>query len=150
MKIQAEAAASHNRVALDRMLIDQLPQIVEKAALGLSSANLTVLNGAEGLGQVAAGLVSQGIAIFEALRGGVIDYEDDYDDDTASAGRRELRLRIEPTALSLTAPKSVAPQHDSLGPCRRACHRRSNDRAAVHAHRRIEPPPNRVSTCTTE
>ena len=80
MKIQAEAAASHNRVALDKMLIDQLPQIVEKAALGLSSANLTVLNGAEGLGQVAAGLVSQGVAIFDALRGGIIDYDDD---DTA-------------------------------------------------------------------
>jgi flotillin len=77
MKIQAEAAASHNRVALDRMLIDQLPQIVEKAALGLSSANLTVLNGAEGLGQVAAGLVSQGVAIFDALRGGVIDYDEE-------------------------------------------------------------------------
>jgi len=83
MKIQAEAAASHNRVALDRMLIDQLPQIVEKAALGLSNANLTVLNGAEGLGQVAAGLVSQGVAIFDALRGGVIDYDDD---DTAPPG----------------------------------------------------------------
>jgi uncharacterized membrane protein YqiK len=77
MKILAEAAASHNRVALDKALIDQLPQIVEKAAIGLSNANLTVLNGAEGLGQVAAGLVSQGVAIFDALRGEVIDYEDD-------------------------------------------------------------------------
>ena len=73
MKIQAEAAASHNRVALDKMLIDQLPQIVEKAALGLSGANLTVLNGAEGLSQVASGLVAQGKTIFDALRGGVID-----------------------------------------------------------------------------
>src|SRR6476619_5054087 len=43
MKIQAEAAASHNRVALDRMLIDQLPEIVKQAAQGLSGANLTVL-----------------------------------------------------------------------------------------------------------
>jgi flotillin len=77
MKIQAEAAASHNRVALDKALIDQLPQIVEKAALGLASANLTVLNGAEGLGQVAAGLVSQGMAIFEALRGEIVEYDDD-------------------------------------------------------------------------
>ena len=32
MKIQAEAAASHNRVALGRMLIDQLPEIVKQAA----------------------------------------------------------------------------------------------------------------------
>jgi flotillin len=85
MKIQAEAAASHNRVALDKMLIDQLPQIVEKAALGLSNSNLTVLNGAEGLGQLAAGLVSQGVAIFDSLRGGVIDNADHYDDEHSAA-----------------------------------------------------------------
>jgi hypothetical protein len=36
-----------------------------------------VLNGAEGLGQVAAGLVSQGMAIFEALRGEIVEYDDD-------------------------------------------------------------------------
>jgi len=71
MKIQAEAAASHNRVALDRMLIDQLPEIVKQAAQGLSGANLTVLNGADGLGQMATGLVGQGLAIFESLRGGL-------------------------------------------------------------------------------
>jgi flotillin len=75
MKIQAEAAASHNRVALDRMLIDQLPDIVERAAKGLAGANLTVLNGAEGLTQVASGLVAQGKAIFDALRGDVLDYD---------------------------------------------------------------------------
>jgi regulator of protease activity HflC (stomatin/prohibitin superfamily) len=69
MKIQAEAAASHNRVALDRMLIDQLPEIVKQAAQGLSGANLTVLNGADGLGQIATGLVGQGLAIFDSLRG---------------------------------------------------------------------------------
>jgi flotillin len=79
MRIQAEAAASHDRVALDRMLIDQLPQIVEQAARGLSGANLTVLNGAEGLTQMASGLVSQGKAIFDALRGEVFDYQDDAD-----------------------------------------------------------------------
>ena len=84
MKIQAEAAASHNRVALDRMLIDQLPEIVDRAARGLSGANLTVLNGAEGLTQVASGLVAQGKAIFDALRGEVFDYEDE-DDGTTGA-----------------------------------------------------------------
>jgi flotillin len=71
MKIQAEAAASHDRVALDRMLIDQLPEIVKQAAQGLSGANLTVLNGADGLGEIATGLVGQGLAIFDSLRGGL-------------------------------------------------------------------------------
>jgi flotillin len=70
MKIQAEAAASHNRVALDRMLIDQLPEIVKQAAQGLSGANLTVLNGADGLGEIATGLVGQGLAIYDSLRDG--------------------------------------------------------------------------------
>jgi uncharacterized membrane protein YqiK len=67
-KAQAEAAASHNRVALDRMLIDQLPQIVREAAGGLANADVTVLNGADGLGQIAAGLVSQGLTIFESIK----------------------------------------------------------------------------------
>lgn len=71
MTIQAAAAASNNRVALDRMLIDQLPQIVREAAQGLSGANVTVLNGADGLGEIAAGLVSQGLAILESVRGGM-------------------------------------------------------------------------------
>jgi flotillin len=71
MKIQAEAAASHDRVALDRMLIDQLPEIVKQAAQGLAGANLTVLNGASGLSEVATGLVGQGLAIFDSLRGGL-------------------------------------------------------------------------------
>ena len=68
IKIQAEAAASHNRVALDRMLIDQLPLIVREAAAGLASADITVLNGADGLGEIAAGLVSQGLSIFDTVK----------------------------------------------------------------------------------
>ncbi|MER7584157.1 SPFH domain-containing protein [Kitasatospora sp. NPDC097691] len=71
MKIQAEAAASHDRVALDRMLIDQLPQIVKEAAGGLAGANVNVLNGADGLGEIAAGLVGQGLTILDSVRRGL-------------------------------------------------------------------------------
>ena len=71
MKIQAEAADSYNRVALDRMLIDQLPQIVREAAGGLANANINVLNGADGLGQIAAGLVGQGLTIFESIKNNI-------------------------------------------------------------------------------
>jgi len=70
-RIAAEAAASNNRVALDQLLIAQLPQIVKEAAIGLSGANVTVLNGADGLGEIAAGLVSQGLTILESVRKGV-------------------------------------------------------------------------------
>ncbi|MFG2138930.1 flotillin family protein [Streptomyces sp. NPDC048650] len=68
MKIQAEAAASFDRVALDRMVIDQLPQIVKEASAGLQGANVNVLNGADGLGEIAAGLVGQGLTILDSVR----------------------------------------------------------------------------------
>jgi uncharacterized membrane protein YqiK len=71
-RIAAEAAASNDRVALDQMLITQLPQIVKEAASGLQGANVSVLNGADGLGEIAAGLVSQGLTILESVRKGVI------------------------------------------------------------------------------
>jgi uncharacterized membrane protein YqiK len=70
-RIAAEAAASNNRVALDQLLIAQLPQIVKEAAGGLAGANVSILNGADGLGEIAAGLVSQGLTILESVRRGV-------------------------------------------------------------------------------
>jgi flotillin len=70
-RINAEAAASNNRVALDQLLINQLPLIVKEAAAGLAGANVTVLNGADGLSEIAAGLVSQGMAILDSVRNGL-------------------------------------------------------------------------------
>jgi uncharacterized membrane protein YqiK len=70
-RIQAEAAASNNRVALDQLLINQLPLIVKEAAAGLSGANVSVLNGADGLSEIAAGLVSQGLTILDSVRKGM-------------------------------------------------------------------------------
>jgi flotillin len=70
-RIMAAAAASNNRVALDRMLIEQLPMIVKEAAAGLAGANVSVLNGADGLSEIAAGLVSQGLTILESVKKGL-------------------------------------------------------------------------------
>ncbi len=88
IRIQAEAAASHNRVALDRMLIDQLPLIVREAAAGLNGANVNILNGATGLGEMAASLVGQGLTIFESIRGNLGQPAEDTDDD--EPGRPQL------------------------------------------------------------
>jgi flotillin len=74
--MQAEAAASHDRIALDRMLIEQMPQIVREAAGGLASSKLTVLNGSQGLSDIAAGLVGQGLQIFSTVRGGILGHDD--------------------------------------------------------------------------
>ena len=48
--------------------MENLPALVEAAARGLSNANLTILNGTQGVGDVIAGLVGQGLSIFDLLR----------------------------------------------------------------------------------
>ena len=75
-RIAAEAAASNDRVALDQLLINQLPLIVKEAAAGLQGANVSILNGADGLGEIAAGLVSQGLSILDSVRKGVVQQPD--------------------------------------------------------------------------
>jgi len=49
-------------------LIENLPALVEAAARGLAGANLTVLNGTQGVNEVVAGLVGQGISILDLLK----------------------------------------------------------------------------------
>jgi uncharacterized membrane protein YqiK len=66
-KMSAEAAASADRIALDQRIIDQLPQMIAAAASGLSSANVTVLNGAEGLNSTVASMAAQGLSILDTL-----------------------------------------------------------------------------------
>ena len=69
---QQEMELQHTRrIALDQMLIEQLPLIVEKAAGALAGSNLTVLNGAEGVSEVVTGLLGQGIAIFDSVKKGL-------------------------------------------------------------------------------
>ena len=119
MKIQAEAAASHNRVALDRMLIDQLPLIVREAAGGLANANINVLNGADGLGQLAAGLVGQGLSIFESIKSNLGEYDDEdgYDDEDPAPAPPQLSGRATPPPPD-PQPSPVDPDSGPTRPSR--------------------------------
>ncbi len=67
-KLQAEAMAAANSVTLDQQLISQLPQIVKEAATGLQGANLTVLNGADGMGEMITGLVTQAMVVLDVMK----------------------------------------------------------------------------------
>jgi uncharacterized membrane protein YqiK len=49
-------------------IVESLPTIVEAAARSLAGANLTVLNGAQGVNDVVAGLVGQGLTILDLLK----------------------------------------------------------------------------------
>ena len=91
-RIAAEAAASNDRVALDQLLINQLPQIVKEAANGLAGANVSILNGADGLGEISAGLVSQGLAILESVRKSVIQPDGEANASPSPRGRGNGQL----------------------------------------------------------
>jgi hypothetical protein len=62
---------------------------VEKAASGLANANVTVLNGSDGLSQIVSGLVGQGVAIFDAIRTNV-GLPPEPDDDPGSSAAPQL------------------------------------------------------------
>ena len=70
-KLAADAAAVQGRIALDQMVIEQLPDMLRAAAEGLRGANLTVLDGADGLSDVVASLAGQGMALLDSVRNGL-------------------------------------------------------------------------------
>ncbi len=75
---QAEAEANRSRadsladgnqelIAASR-IVEALPSMVTAAAQGIAASNLTILNGTDGVSQVVAGLVGQGLAILDTLK----------------------------------------------------------------------------------
>jgi len=52
------------------MLVEKMPEILGAAAGELRQANVTILNGAEGLGDLVAGLAAQATSILDIVRRG--------------------------------------------------------------------------------
>src|SRR3954470_4452204 len=66
---RAEALARESEAVIGQQIAEKLPQIVEAAAKGLGNVeHLTVLNGAQGLGEVMSQLVGQGTAMYKVAR----------------------------------------------------------------------------------
>jgi flotillin len=69
--IRARAASlregNQELIAANR-IIEELPAMVEAAARGIADSNLTILNGAQGVNEVVAGLVGQGLSILDVLK----------------------------------------------------------------------------------
>jgi flotillin len=94
-KLSAEAAAAMDRIALDQLIIQQLPELVRAAAQGLQGANLTVLDGAEGLNAAVASIAAQGMTVLEALRNGLKanDQSSPTEPSPVPNGTRQLSAR---------------------------------------------------------
>jgi uncharacterized membrane protein YqiK len=74
-RLQAEATATGQGIALQRMLVEKMPEIIAAAASELANANVTVLNGADGMGQLLAGLAGQATQLMKLVQNGVASLE---------------------------------------------------------------------------
>jgi flotillin len=93
----AEAQADANRaragsladgnqelIAANRV-VEALPSLVASASQGIAGSNLTILNGSEGVNQMVAGLVAQGLSILDTLRSSTAAVANGSSPVTASA-----------------------------------------------------------------
>jgi flotillin len=70
-RVQAEATSTGQGIALQRMLVERMPDIIAAAASELANANITVLNGADGMGQLIAGLAGQAGQLMRIVQDGL-------------------------------------------------------------------------------
>ncbi|WP_030901573.1 SPFH domain-containing protein [Streptomyces sp. NRRL F-5126] len=91
---RAESLKNGNQevIAANRV-VEVLPELAEAAARGMQGANVTVLNGTDGLNEMVAGLVSQGMAILNTLRAGTGSGQGGNDRGGDTAPGSELQTR---------------------------------------------------------
>src|SRR4051794_14330969 len=94
-RLAAEAAATSNRIALDQAIIAQLPELVRAAAQGLQGANVTVLNGAEGLNETVAAMAAQGATILRTVLEGLGNRGENSDRAAANGRPSALPERVQ-------------------------------------------------------
>lgn len=66
-RAQSLREGNQELIAANR-LVENLPALADAASRGVSGSNLTILNGTEGVNDVAAGIVGQGMAILDSLK----------------------------------------------------------------------------------
>jgi uncharacterized membrane protein YqiK len=98
---RASALSGENQalIAANR-LVEMLPALVQAAAQGIEGSKLTILNGSNGVNDVATGLAAQGLTIYETLR------------TALTAGHGEAAANGHPAA---TADHSAAPTNGGGG-----------------------------------
>lgn len=90
--INARAAAlsgDNQPLIAANKLVEMLPALVSAAAGGISGSNLTILNGSQGVNEMAVGLAAQGLSILETLRHSVRPAVAAANGKVASAGEEQ-------------------------------------------------------------
>jgi flotillin len=92
INVRADALTDGNQALIAaNQLIQILPQLVEAAAKGIAGSNLTVLNGTDGVNHAVAGMVGQGLSIYETLRKALVDMSPNVPSSAASDSGRHPR-----------------------------------------------------------
>jgi uncharacterized membrane protein YqiK len=71
LRVRADALRANQQALVTQQLAEHLPEIVTAATRSLTGANLTVLNGGEGLSELIGQVVGQGFSLFQGLRSGL-------------------------------------------------------------------------------
>ena len=71
LRVRADALRANQQALVTQQLAEHLPEIVAAATKSLTGANLTVLNGGEGLSDLIGQVVGQGFTMFQGLRQGL-------------------------------------------------------------------------------
>jgi flotillin len=103
-RLQAEATATSGGVVLERMLVEKMPEILAAAAGELRQANVTILNGAEGLGDLIAGLATQVNSILNVVR------SSNGQGGPAPAGQHPFASQSQPPSGAPAQGQSSSPQ----------------------------------------
>jgi flotillin len=103
------AGGNQELIAASR-IIEALPALVDAAARGIAASNLTIFNGTEGVSQVIAGVVGQGLSILHTLK------------KSTAAAQRDGSAAALSTETGASGDRSaatpVAPGGDSAGQTR--------------------------------
>jgi LysM repeat protein len=96
LRVRADALKANQQALVTQQLAEHLPEIVTAATRSLTGANLTVLNGGEGLADLVGQVVGQGFTLFQGLRQGLgIDGAADNGPASEGARREEDRPAVE-------------------------------------------------------
>lgn len=68
MRLVAEAAASNDRAALDKQMVDQMPEMLQSLAQGLSDGNMTFVGDSNDLMKMLSNLAGAGTALRDSLK----------------------------------------------------------------------------------
>ncbi len=107
LNARADALQGENQALIAaNKLVDLLPALVEAAATGISGSNLTVLNGTEGVNELVAGVVAQGLSIYDTLRKSV-GSKPSADSAGGAPGAADNGAHRDPAPSSLTSGRAA-------------------------------------------